>query len=103
MAYVGIDAAHPGGPGHTPRRKPRGADKHRARGRDQEQSPEDQAYNKAFARSRIIVEHTIGRARRYQAITMVDRHHRKGHTERVRAVAGLVNRQLAARMPYLVQ
>ncbi len=103
LAYVGIDKAHPKGLGNTPRRKPRGADKHRARGQDQEQSPEDKAYNTAFAKSRIIVEHTIGRARRYQAVTAVDRHHRKGHTERVRAVAGLVNRQLAARLPYLVQ
>jgi len=103
LAYVGIAKEHPTGLGYTPRRKPRGADKHRARGQDVEQSAEDKAYNRAFAKSRIIVEHTIGRARRYQAVTAPDRHHRKGHTERVRAVAGLVNRQLAARLPYLVQ
>lgn len=102
LAYVGIATAHPAGLGFTPRRKPRGKDKHRPRGQDQEQPPEDRAYNQAFAKSRIIVEHTIGRVRRYQAVTAVDRHHRQGHTQRVRAISGLVNRQLAARLPYLV-
>jgi hypothetical protein len=41
-----------------------------------------------------VVEHTIGRLRRYQALSQVDRHRRRGHTARVRAVAGLVNRML---------
>jgi hypothetical protein len=40
------------------------------------------------------VEHAIGRLRRYQALTAVNRHGRKGHAARVRAVAGLVNRML---------
>jgi len=40
------------------------------------------------------VEHGINRLRRYKALSQVDRHHRKGHTARVRAVAGLVNRML---------
>ena len=102
LAYVGIAQVHPQGLGFTPRRKPRGADKHRPRGQDKEQAPEDKAYNRAFARSRIIVEHTIGRVRRYQAVTAPDRHHRKGHTARVQAISGLVNRQLAARLPYHV-
>jgi hypothetical protein len=102
LAYVGIAKEHPTGLGYTPRRKPRGKDKHRPRGQDRAQPAEDKAYNQAFAKSRIIVEHTIGRVRRYQAVTAPDRHHRQGHTERVRAIAGLVNRQLAARMPYLV-
>jgi hypothetical protein len=101
LAYVGIANEHPQGLGFTPRRKPRGKDKHRERGQDQEQAPEDSAYNQAFARRRIIVEHTIGRLRRYQALTAADRHHREGHTERVAAVAGLVNRQLWVRQPYL--
>jgi len=55
------------------------------------------AYNTAFSRRRIEVEHTIGRMRRYQAITQPDRQHRQGHTERVRAIGGLVNRQLHQR------
>ena len=101
LAYVGIAKEHPQGLGFTPRRKPRGKDKHRERGHEQELSPEDRAYNRAFARSRLIVEHTIGRLRHYQALAAPDRHHREGHTERVTAVAGLVNRQLRARMPYL--
>jgi hypothetical protein len=85
LAYVGMATLHPQGLGATPRRKPRG--KHRP--------PEDVAYNRAFARRRIVVEHTIRRVRCYQAVTQTDRHHRRQHTARVRAVAGLVNRRLA--------
>lgn len=85
--YQGIDKRHPRG--HSPRKKPRGKDR----------SPEDVAYNHAFSCRRIIVENTIGRARRYQAITQPDRHHRQHHTARVCAVVGLVNRQIATRLP----
>jgi hypothetical protein len=102
LAYVGIATLHPYKLGFTPRRKPRGADKHRPRGTDKERPPEDIAYNTAFAKSRIVVEHTILRMRRYQCLWQIDRHHRKGHTERVAAVAGLVNRQIRHRLPYLV-
>ncbi len=86
LAYVGIAALHPAGLGATPRRKPRGKPRPDA----------DIAYNTAFARRRIVVEHTIGRLRAYQALAQTDRHHRRGHTMRVRAVAGLVNRRLTA-------
>src|SRR5215207_962818 len=72
LAYVGIDALPGGAGGATPRRKPRG----------KERPPEDIAYNRAFARRRIIVEHTIGRLRRYQAISQTDRNHRRQHTAR---------------------
>jgi len=51
------------------------------------------ADNRACARRRVTVEHTSGRLRRYDALTRTDRHHRRGHTVRVRAVAGLVNRR----------
>lgn len=87
LAYVGIAEAHPQGLGATPRRKPRGKDR----------PPEDVCFNRAFSRRRIRVEHTIGRMRRYECLSQSDRHHRKNHTPRVRAVAGLVNRQLRAR------
>ena len=85
LAYVGIADLHPEGLGATGRRKPRG----------QPRSLADRRYNKAFSRRRIVVEHGIGRLRRFQALTQTDRHFRKGHTARVRAVAGLVNRMLA--------
>ena len=91
LAYLGLDKAHPQGLAASPRRKPRGKDR----------PPEDVAYNRAFASRRIRVEHTIGRARRFQCLTQTDRHHRKNHTARVVAVAGLVNRQLHSRHPYL--
>ena len=87
LAYLGIADLHPQGLGATPRRKPRG----------QPRPPEDVAYNRAFARRRVGVEHTIGRLRVFEALTQPDRHHRRGHTARVRAVAGLVNRQLRRR------
>ena len=86
LAYVGIAELHPTGLGATPRRKPRGKPR----------PAEDIAYNTAFARRRIVVEHTIGRLRAYQALAQTDRHHRQRHTMRVRAVAGLVNRRHAA-------
>ncbi len=82
LAYVGMEALHPGVQGATPRRKPRG----------QPRPPEDVAYNQAFARRRVGVEHVIGRLRRYECLTQRDRHHRRGITYRNRAVAGLVNR-----------
>lgn len=92
LAYVGIEALHPAGLGATPRRKPRG----------QPRPGEDIAFNTAFSRRRIKVEHTIGRVRRYEALSQTDRHHRTRHTERVVAVAGLVNRQIRHRLPSLV-
>lgn len=84
LAYVGIDTLHPCSLGAAPRRKPRG----KAR------PAEDIAYNKAFSRRRIIVEHSIARLRRYQSLAQTDRNHRQNHTARVRAVAGLVNRRI---------
>ena len=89
LAYVGIAALHPQGLGATPRRKPRGKDR----------PPEDVCFNRAFAKRRIKVEHTINRLRRYQSLSQTDRHHRRNHTPRVRAVAGLVNHQIRSRLP----
>ena len=89
LAYIGIGEAHPQGLGATPRRKPRGKDR----------PPEDVCFNRAFAKRRIKVEHTIGRMRRYQSLSQMDRHHRRNHTARTRAVAGLVNRQIRSRLP----
>ncbi len=88
LACIGIADWHPQGLGATPRRKPRG----------QARPEADRPFNRAFARRRIAVEHTIGRMRRYQALSQVDRHRRRGHTARVRAVAGLVNRMLDHRV-----
>lgn len=86
-AYIGITDLHPQGLGLTPRRKPRG----------KPYTPEDLAFNRACTKRRMPVEHTIGRLRRYQCLNQTDRHHRKNHTARVCAVAGLVNRQIRAR------
>ena len=87
LGYVGIAAAHPQGLGATPRKKPRG----------KERPPEDVAYNRAFARRRVKVEHGIRRLRLYECVTQPDRHHQRGADARVVACAGLANRRLAAR------
>jgi hypothetical protein len=92
LAYVGIEKLHPTGNAATPRRKPRGKPR----------PPEDAAFNQAFARRRIIVEHSIGLARRFESLTQMDRHHRKYHAARVAAVCGLVNRRLAYRHRFRV-
>jgi hypothetical protein len=84
LAYVGIDKLHPHGLGASPRRKPRNKDR----------PVEDIIYNRAFSRRRIVVEHSIGRMRRYQSLSQTDRNHRQNHSARVRAVAGLVNRRI---------
>lgn len=89
LAYVGIANLHPAGLGASPRRKPRGKDR----------PPEDIAYNQAFSRRRIVVEHSIGRMRRYQSLSQTDRNHRQNHSSRVRAVAGLVNRRIDRHCP----
>lgn len=85
LGYIGIDKLHPTGNAASPRRKPRGHDR----------PPVDIAFNTAFSRRRIYVEHAINRARRFEALTQMDRHHRRSHTTRVVAVCGLVNRRLA--------
>ena len=87
LAYVGIAKLHP--QGRTPRRKPRGTPRPAA----------DVVFNREFARQRMVVEHTIRRMRCFQAITQMDRHHRKHHSARVRAIGGLVNRQLSHGRP----
>jgi DDE superfamily endonuclease/Helix-turn-helix of DDE superfamily endonuclease len=84
LAYVGIGELHPKGLGASPRRKPRGKDR----------PPGDREYNRAFSRRRIVVEHGIGRLRRFRAVAHLNRHPRRGHACRVRAIAGLVNRML---------
>jgi len=89
LAYVGIADLHPAGLGAAPRRKPRG----------KERPPEDRRYNRAFSRRRIVVEHAIGRLRRFRSVAHVNRHRRRDHAARVRAVAGLVNRMLPKPTP----
>ncbi len=83
-AYQGIATLHR--EGYSPRKKPKG----------QPRPDEDRTDNRAIARRRIKVEPSIGRLRRFEALTARDRQHRTGHTGRACAVVGLVNRQLAA-------
>ena len=96
LAYVGLNnprrrrrARGRRAQGATPRRKPRGRPR----------PEEDRRYNRAFARRRIKVEHTIGRLRCFRSLAAADRHFRRGHSARVRAVAGLVNRVMGHSNP----
>jgi hypothetical protein len=89
LAYNGLAGLLPAGLGASPRRKPNGKPRPAA----------DIDYNRAFSSRRIVVEHSIGRLRRYHVLTQMDRNHRRGHTARVIAVVGLVNRQMIARLP----
>jgi hypothetical protein len=86
-AYIGAGELRPGVACTTPRRKPRG----------QPRPAADVRYNRAVSRRRIVVEHTVRRLRVFQCLTQVNRHGRKTHEVRVRAVAGLVNRMMDAR------
>lgn len=83
-ADQGLDKLH--SEGDSPRKKPKGRPR----------PDEDIAYNREIARRRIKAEPSIGRLRRFEALTARDRQHRTGHTGRVCAVVGLVNRQIAA-------
>lgn len=87
LAYVGIEQLHPEGLGAHPRRKPRGQPRPEA----------DVHYNTAFARLRVIVEHSLLRMRRYEALTQTDSNHRQVHTLRTAAVSLLVNHQISNR------
>lgn len=87
LAYVGIEQLHPQGLGAHPRRKPRSKPRPEA----------DVHYNTAFASLRVIVEHSLLRMRRYEALTQTDRHHRRHHTVRTVAVSLLVNHQIRSR------
>jgi IS5 family transposase len=86
-AYQGIHRLHP--LASSSRKKPR----------SKPRTEQDIAFNRALSQRRIVVENTIGKIRRFQALAQTDRQHRLEHTARVRAVAGLVNRQIARRFP----
>lgn len=81
-AYIGLDKGRaPQLPRReaTPRRKPRG----------RERPPQDVVFNRAFARVRIVVEHTIRDLRLFQVLSQPDRHRRRGQAARVCAVVAL--------------
>lgn len=63
LAYEGIDQLRPNGLAAAPRRKPKG----------EPRPPADGADNQAFSRRRIMGEQTIGRLRRYEAISQTAR------------------------------
>lgn len=79
LGYPGLEKDLPNAA--IPRKKPR----------EKPRPEEDKDYNTMFASKRVVVEHTIGRIRSYQALTARDRNHRRHHTDRVVAVSGVVN------------
>jgi hypothetical protein len=57
-------------------------------------TPEQKAYNAHLAKYRIVVEHTIAQLSKFQVLTQVYRHALDDHTQIIRTVATLVNRQI---------
>jgi hypothetical protein len=57
-------------------------------------TPEQKAYNAHLAHYRIVVEHAIAQLCKFQILTQLYRHVRERHTQIVRIVAALVNRQI---------
>lgn len=84
--YVGIDKDYPDVKVYIP---------YKAR-RNHPLTKEQKAYNRVLARYRIVVEHTIAQLNKFQVLRQVFRHKREDHTQVVRIVAGLVNRQIQA-------
>jgi hypothetical protein len=88
LGYPGLEKDLPNAA--IPRKKPR----------EKPRPEEDKDYNTMFASKRVVVEHTIGRIRSYQALAVRDRNHRRHHTDRVVAVSGIVNSTKRSRYGY---
>ena len=56
---------------------------------------EQKDYNRHLSSYRIVVEHTNAQLNKFAVLSQVYRHARENHTQTVRVVAGLVNRQIA--------
>ena len=53
------------------------------------------AYNRHLSSYRIVVEHTNAQLNKFGVLSQVYRHDRESHSQVIRVVAGLVNRQIA--------
>lgn len=63
-----------------------------------ELSLEKKARNKRISKMRLVVEHTFGKIKNYQAVSQKYRHPRDSHDAVFGIVAGLVNRQIRNRI-----
>ncbi len=63
-----------------------------------ELEPEKKARNKRISKVRLVVEHTFGKVKNYQAVSQKFRHPRDKHDAIFGVVAGLVNRQIRSRI-----
>ena len=59
---------------------------------------EKKARNKRISAMRLVVEHTFGKIKNYQAVSQKYRHSRDSHDIVFGIVAGLVNRQIKSRI-----
>jgi hypothetical protein len=83
--YVGVRNHYPGVPVVLPFKARRG----------HPLTAEQQAYNRAVARCRIVVEHTMAQLNRFTVLRQVFRGQQRGrHGQVIRVVAKLVNRRL---------
>jgi len=82
--YVGVDKRPPEHAFEVPFKKPRGGDL----------TQEQQRYNSALSKARIVVEHLFGRMSYFGAVYQVYRHRRERHSGVVRVVAWLANAKI---------
>jgi IS5 family transposase len=83
--YVGVKKYYPDTPVVIPFKARRG---HPLRA-------EQEAFNRAVARCRVVVEHTIAQLNRFPVLRQVFRGQQRGrHSQVIRVVAKLVNRRL---------
>lgn len=75
------DTAYIGTAVKTPHKKPKG----------NKLTDEQKQYNKALSSRRVVVEHAIGRMKRYQILAQRFRNPRKSHTLILKNIAGLAN------------
>jgi len=68
-----------------------------------ELEPEKKARNKRISSVRIVVEHTFGKVKNYQAVSQKFRHPRDKHDAIFAVVAGLVKRQIRSRIEQNVE
>jgi IS5 family transposase len=83
--YVGVKNYYPGVPVVIPFKATR----------NHPLTEEQKAYNRAVARCRIVVEHTMAQLNRFTVLRQVFRGQQRGrHGQVIRVVARLVNRRL---------
>ena len=81
LGYQGIEKDFPDIKSRIPRKKPRG----------KERTKKDRRYNKKLSKERIVVEHVIGRTKKFEILGRKFRNRLKRHDNVSSIISGLVN------------